>query len=76
MFSAVFRLPDDFTAYLLRLSFQFEDFLFKAGNDWQEIVYFFGVISLFVLSEQKEVGDVLRPPAIEVHFVLLNNRLS
>src|SRR5690606_37032297 len=35
-----------------------------------------GVVALFVLAEAEQVGEVLRPPAVEVELVLLLNRLA
>ncbi len=52
------------------------DLLFKVLNKWIKSGDVGSVITLLVFSEAKKVGDVLRPPAMEVEFIILLNQTS
>jgi hypothetical protein len=43
---------------------------FLVGDEWVEPGDLDGVIALFVFPEARQVGDVLRPPAVEKQVVL------
>ena len=61
---------------LLRQSRQhaeFGDFGFGLGDQGVELGDFDRVVALFVFAESEQVGEVLRPPAVEVELVLVTD---
>src|SRR5262245_61968085 len=55
---------------------QFGDLLLLCLDQRVELRDLAGVLALLVLAEAEQVGDVLRPPAVEVQLVLLEDRLA
>ena len=51
------------------------DLFFQFLNEWIKLRNVPSIIALFMFSEAEQVRDVLRSPAVEVEFILLQQQL-